>query len=117
MSGRSIVFILPTRRASFLTAAYGCPQSTRVRRLLLPPDEPFRPLPFALDSGERVTFARRPDGACVFLADGERCSIHRRWGADAKPQVCREFPYSFVDTPDGVAVGLSFACTAVRGHM
>jgi len=160
MSGRSIVFILPTRRASFLTAAHGCPQSTRVRRLLLPPgvvftcqhsgaccrndwligvDEaahqrltridwtghepslpaggPFRPLPFALDSGERVTFARRPDGACVFLADGERCSIHRRWGADAKPQVCREFPYSFVDTPDGVAVGLSFACTAVRGHM
>ena len=82
----------------------------------LPPGEPFRPLPFALESGERVTFARRPDGACVFLADDARCSIHRRWDAAAKPQVCREFPYSFVDTPDGVAVGVSFACTAVRGH-
>ncbi len=82
----------------------------------LPPDEAFRPLPFALDSGERMTFARRPDGACVFLAEGERCSIHRRWGAQAKPQVCREFPYSFVDTLDGVAVSVSFACTAVRGH-
>jgi hypothetical protein len=30
--------------------------------------------------------------------------------------VCREFPYHFVQTPDGVAVGVSFACTAVRGH-
>lgn len=30
--------------------------------------------------------------------------------------MCREFPYSFVETPDGVAVGLSFACTAVRAH-
>lgn len=30
--------------------------------------------------------------------------------------MCSEFPYSFVDTPDGVAVGVSFACTAVRGH-
>lgn len=82
----------------------------------LPPGEPFRPLPFALAGGERMTFARRPDGACVFLDGDARCSIHRRWGAEAKPQVCREFPYSFVDTPDGVAVGLSFACTAVRGH-
>ena len=82
----------------------------------LPPGEPFRPLPFPLAGGERMTFARRADGACVFLADGERCSIHARWGAPAKPQVCREFPYSFVETPDGVAVGLSFACTAVRGH-
>jgi hypothetical protein len=30
--------------------------------------------------------------------------------------VCREFPYHFVQTPDGVAVGVSFACTAVRAH-
>src|SRR2546426_1114864 len=31
-------------------------------------------------------------------------------------EVCREFPYHFVETPDGVAVGVSFACTAVRAH-
>jgi Fe-S-cluster containining protein len=76
----------------------------------------FVPLPFALPSGERVTFARRPDGACVFLTADTRCGIHRHLGAGAKPQVCREFPYHFVQTPDGVAVGVSFACTAVRGH-
>jgi Fe-S-cluster containining protein len=76
----------------------------------------FVPLPFPLPGGERVTFARRPDGACVFLTGDQRCGIHRHLGAAAKPQVCREFPYHFVQTPDGVAVGVSFACTAVRAH-
>ena len=76
----------------------------------------FVPLPFPLPGGERVTFARRPDGACVFLDADARCGIHRQLGAAAKPQVCREFPYHFVQTPDGVAVGVSFACTSVRAH-
>jgi hypothetical protein len=74
------------------------------------------PLPFALTGGERLTFARRPTGACVFLTTDDRCGIHRHLGAGVKPQVCREFPYHFVRTPDGVAVGVSFACTAVRAH-
>ena len=76
----------------------------------------FVPLPFPLPGGERVTFARRADGACVFLTGDARCGIHRHLGPGAKPQVCREFPYHFVQTPDGVAVGVSFACTAVRAH-
>jgi Fe-S-cluster containining protein len=76
----------------------------------------FVPLPFPLPGGERLTLARRGDGACVFLAGDARCGIHRRLGAPAKPQICREFPYHFVETPDGVAVGVSFACTAVRAH-
>jgi Fe-S-cluster containining protein len=76
----------------------------------------FVSLPFPLPSGERTTFARRPDGACVFLTPDSRCGIHRHLGGGAKPQVCREFPYHFVHTPDGVAVGVSFACTAVRAH-
>src|SRR5437667_387780 len=33
----------------------------------LPKADAFVPLPFPLPSGERVTFARRPEGACVFL--------------------------------------------------
>jgi len=82
----------------------------------LPKADAFVPLPFPLPSGERVTFARRPGGACVFLTPDSRCAIHRHRGAAAKPQVCREFPYHFVETPDGVAVGVSFACTAVRAH-
>jgi len=82
----------------------------------LGPQPKFVPLPWVLPSGERTTFARRPDGACVFLTADTRCAIHRHLGARAKPQVCREFPYRFVETPDGVAVGVSFACTAVRAH-
>ena len=78
--------------------------------------EKFVPLKFPLPGGERLTFARNAAGSCVFLAADARCSIHRHMGAAAKPQVCREFPYHFVETPDGVAVGVSFACTAVRGH-
>ena len=82
----------------------------------LGPGEKFVRLAAPLPGGERMTFARTPSGGCVFLAADERCSIHRHLGAAAKPQVCREFPYSFVQTPDGVAVGVSFACTAVRAH-
>jgi len=85
-------------------------------RDIAPGRDAFIPLPFPLPSGERVTFARRADGACVFLTADTRCGIHRQLGAAAKPQVCREFPYHFVQTPDGVAVGVSFACTAVRAH-
>jgi Fe-S-cluster containining protein len=82
----------------------------------LPAGSPFVPLREPLASGETLTFRRKPDGACVFLGPGEKCAIHSRMGFAAKPQICREFPYSFVDTPDGVAVGVSFACTAVRAH-
>jgi len=82
----------------------------------LPKTDAFVPLPSPRPSGERVTLARRADGACVFLAPDARCAIHRHRGAAAKPQVCRAFPYHFVETPDGIAVGVSFACTAVRAH-
>jgi hypothetical protein len=36
------------------------------------------------------------------------------FGFEVKPQVCKEFPYYFMETPDGVVVGLSFACGSVR---
>ena len=76
----------------------------------------FAPLPSPLASGERMTFARAASGACVFLGAEQRCGIHTHLGYGAKPQVCREFPYQFVETPDGIAAGLSFACTAVLHH-
>jgi Fe-S-cluster containining protein len=78
--------------------------------------EKFRKLRLPLLSGENTTFARGPSGACVFLTGDSRCSIHNHLGYGAKPQVCREFPYHFVETPDGIVTGLSFACTAVLNH-
>jgi len=82
----------------------------------IPSGPKFHPLPFALPSGETLTFARKPCGECVFLTADTRCAIHAHLGYRRKPQVCKEFPYSFVETPEGVAVGVSFACTAVRAH-
>lgn len=78
--------------------------------------EKFVPLRPPLPTGEAITFARKAGGECVFLTADARCGIHTSLGYRDKPQVCKEFPYSFVETPDGIAVGLSFACTAVRGH-
>jgi Fe-S-cluster containining protein len=78
--------------------------------------EKFTRLPQPLASGERMTFARGPAGGCVFLSAEHRCGIHTHLGYGAKPQVCREFPYQFVETPDGIAAGLSFACSAVLNH-
>ena len=78
--------------------------------------EKFTRLPLPLASGERMTFARASSGACVFLSSENRCGIHSHLGYGAKPQVCREFPYQFVDTPDGIVAGLSFACSAVLHH-
>lgn len=96
-------------------AAYGALKDVDWSRLdpALGNGEKFTRLPLPLASGERMTFARAPSGACVFLTGADRCGIHERLGYEAKPQVCREFPYQFVETPDGIGVGLSFACTAV----
>ena len=51
---------------------------------------------------------KRPDGRCQFLTDSV-CSVHEI----GKPAMCRLFPYSFMDCPDGVYLGLSFASTGV----
>lgn len=59
---------------------------------------------------------RKHCGKCVFLQEGKLCGIHGRHGYDAKPIVCRTFPYRYVDTPEGVYAGLSFACTAVLAN-
>ncbi|MCA9792552.1 MAG: hypothetical protein KC910_12180 [Candidatus Eremiobacteraeota bacterium] len=68
-------------------------------------------------------FVQGPDGlfrlahtdqhqACVFL-EGNDCSLHAHSGEQVKPRACRQFPFFFKVTPDGVFVGLSFRCTAV----
>ncbi len=53
---------------------------------------------------------QRPDGACVFLSEKNRCRIHERFGADAKPLACRLFPFVLVPAGDHWRVGLRYAC-------
>jgi lysine-N-methylase len=58
----------------------------------------------------------RADGACVFLGPDNRCRIHAKHGAAAKPLACRIYPYSLVPAGDHWKLGLRFACpTAATG--
>jgi lysine-N-methylase len=62
----------------------------------------------------RLALSRREDGACVYLGSENQCRIHERFGAEAKPLMCRLFPFGFSTVGDRVAVDVSFACKAVR---
>ncbi len=53
------------------------------------------------------------EGACAFLEPDQLCLIHKTMGLEAKPGPCQQYPFHFAGTPDGVAVSLDFACSAV----
>lgn len=61
----------------------------------------------------RRQLLRRKDGACVYLGEDDQCRIHRHFGADAKPMMCRLYPFGFYPVGERVAVDVSFACRAV----
>ena len=69
-------------------------------------DEPLDPGP-ALAAGRDV-FLRRSAGGCHFLRADNLCDIHARFGAEAKPLICRMFPYQYRATPRGIAVAMRF---------
>ncbi|MDE2508603.1 MAG: YkgJ family cysteine cluster protein [Planctomycetota bacterium] len=52
----------------------------------------------------------RPDGACVFLTTANRCRIQERFGAAAKPFVCRLFPFVLIPAGNHWRAGISFSC-------
>lgn len=51
-------------------------------------------------------------GRCVFLGDDKLCVIHKHHGAQQKPTICRQFPYTFTRTPSGIDVSFSTECRA-----
>ena len=53
------------------------------------------------------------EGKCSFLNEENLCRLHE---SEAKPSMCRLFPYSFLHCPEGVLVGLSFASTGVLAN-
>jgi len=63
--------------------------------------------------GQRSAFVRL-SGACNFLTGDGGCGLHERYGRAIKAHACRRFPYSFVEAPDGVYVGLSFGCRSIQ---
>jgi Fe-S-cluster containining protein len=68
-------------------------------------------LPSALPDGDdNQVICHSRNGSCVFLDGEQKCTLHRRFGADKKPRVCRLFPYEFIATPEGIAVSISSEC-------
>jgi len=66
------------------------------------------------DAGDGLyRLAHTDDEACVFLDDDGLCAIHKELGMEAKPAMCKQFPYNLTDTPEGVVVSLDFACPTV----
>jgi hypothetical protein len=50
------------------------------------------------------------DSRCLFLQADDRCGIHAKYGAAAKPAGCRRFPYGLVSTPFGGRVTTEHRC-------
>jgi Fe-S-cluster containining protein len=57
----------------------------------------------AAHSGEM--FLRRIDSACQFLQPDNLCGVHARFGAQAKPHMCRAFPLLLRSSPAGIVAG------------
>lgn len=64
----------------------------------------------------RYRLAHRKDGYCVFLTEEGRCRIHERFGAEAKPLVCRMFPYQTVSLDQFAYLTLRHNCPSVIRH-
>jgi lysine-N-methylase len=67
-----------------------------------------------LSRGYRLN--HRKDGGCVFLSADNRCRIHERFGAEAKPLACRLFPFILVPAGDHWRVGIRFACPSAADN-
>jgi lysine-N-methylase len=60
-------------------------------------------------SGKRQ-LAKRADGSCVFLMEDGLCRIHKEFGFEAKPLVCRMFPLQLVPHEKQAVLTIRRAC-------
>ncbi len=58
----------------------------------------------------------RKEGGCVFLDANNRCKIHARFGAEAKPLACRLFPFVLVPTDKHWRAGIRYACPSAADN-
>ncbi|HEX4610769.1 MAG TPA: YkgJ family cysteine cluster protein, partial [Urbifossiella sp.] len=79
-------------------------------------DPVLKGTPFFLPDGHGTKLNHRPDGACVFLGDDNRCRIHAKFGSAAKPLACRVYPFLLVPAGDHWRVGLRYACPSAAAN-
>jgi Fe-S-cluster containining protein len=52
----------------------------------------------------------RVDKNCALLGEDNLCTVRKRFGMSAYPEVCKKFPYLSILTDDRQLVGLTFQC-------
>lgn len=75
--------------------------------------DPSNFLPLPTGDGRELYLLRTREGFCSYLGADGLCRVHKEIGIDAKPAVCRMFPYRMVHTPSGWDTGLSLSCPTV----
>jgi lysine-N-methylase len=91
----------------------------RIEALDLANDPEVAPRPWFAPVGrgsKKWKLKHRPDGGCVFLTTANRCRLHERFGADAKPFVCRLFPFVLIPAGNHWRVGLRFSCPSAAAN-
>jgi lysine-N-methylase len=103
---------------------YNVPVSAEERRRIeaqgWEADPDFAGLPLFVRYGpwwaRRYRLRHRAEGPCIFLGPDNRCRIHARFGADAKPLACRLFPFVLVPAGEQWRVGVRFACPSAAAN-
>jgi lysine-N-methylase len=96
-----------------IEAAITDEEKRRIEALDLANDPEVGPRPWFAPIGRgpgKWRLSHRREGGCVFLTSGNRCRLHERFGADAKPFVCRLFPFVLIPAGNHWRVGLRFSC-------
>lgn len=55
-------------------------------------------------------YLQKVDGHCVFLMENNHCAVHAKLGMDKKPAFCREYPFTVVQEPRGMAITVREGC-------
>ena len=58
------------------------------------------------------SFIKFVDGKCGFLESSGLCSIHKNYGIEALPDICKVFPRLVYITPFGTELSITFSCPA-----
>jgi lysine-N-methylase len=94
-------------------------EKRRIEALDLANDPEVAPQPWFAPAGPgpgKWKLTHRPAGGCVFLTTGNRCRLQERFGADAKPFVCRLFPFVLIPAGNHWRVGMRFSCPSAAAN-
>jgi lysine-N-methylase len=94
-------------------------EKRRIEALDLANDPEVGPKPWFASMGrgsKKWKLTHRPDGACVFLTSSNRCRLQERFGAEAKPFVCRLFPFVLIPAGNHWRVGMRFSCPSAAAN-